>query len=88
MTARAWRIRYASRARRDLRRLDPSIRSRLLLAVERLAANDLRADVRKITGADEYRMRVGEWRVRFHRSDSKREIVVLRVLPRGRAYDR
>jgi mRNA-degrading endonuclease RelE of RelBE toxin-antitoxin system len=60
----------------------------VVLAIEQLAANDPRADVRKITGADEHRLRVGEWRVRFHRDDTEREIIVLRVLPRGRAYDR
>jgi mRNA-degrading endonuclease RelE of RelBE toxin-antitoxin system len=35
-----------------------------------------------------HRLRVGDWRVRFERDASAREIVVLRVLPRGRAYDR
>ncbi len=33
-------------------------------------------------------MRVGDWRVRFERDGARREIVVLRVLPRGRAYER
>jgi mRNA-degrading endonuclease RelE of RelBE toxin-antitoxin system len=36
----------------------------------------------------EWRLRVGDWRVRFAFDDQQRVIVVLRVLPRGRAYDR
>jgi hypothetical protein len=32
--------------------------------------------------------RVGDWRVRFRREIDSRELLVLRMLPRGRAYDR
>ncbi|MGO9955967.1 MAG: type II toxin-antitoxin system RelE family toxin [Solirubrobacteraceae bacterium] len=88
MSEAPWRIAYAPRARRDLRALDPQIRARVILALERLAANDPRADVRQLTGADEQRLRVGDWRVRLRRDTDERQIVVLRVLPRGRAYDR
>jgi mRNA-degrading endonuclease RelE of RelBE toxin-antitoxin system len=30
----------------------------------------------------------GDWRVRFEGDDRERIIIVVRVLPRGRAYDR
>ena len=82
------RIRYTSRARRDLRRLDRQIAKRVILAIERLAEGDPRSDVRKLSGADEYRLRAGEWRVRFQHNPAEHEIVVLRILPRGRAYQR
>lgn len=36
----------------------------------------------------QWRLRVGGWRVRFSFDEERRVIVVLRVLPRGRAYDR
>lgn len=88
MTEDPWRILYTSRARRDLRRLDGQIAKRVVLAIGRLAGNDPRSDVRKLRGSAEYRLRVGEWRVRFSRDEAKQEVVVLRVLPRGRAYDR
>jgi len=81
-------IRYTSRARRDLRRLDRQIARRVLLAIERLADADPRANVSKLSGADEYRLRAGEWRVRFQHDAAKGEILILRILPRGRAYDR
>jgi mRNA interferase RelE/StbE len=45
-------------------------------------------DVATLAGADdEWRLRVGDWRVRFTRDDHG-TVQVLRVLPRGRAYDR
>ena len=34
----------------------------------------------------EYRLRVGDWRVRFAREDEHRLLHVLRVMPRGKAY--
>lgn len=83
-----WRLAYTSTARRDLRRLDPPVRARVIATLERLAANDPSVDVRTLTGSDELRLRVGDWRVRFVRDTAERQLVILRVLPRGRAYDR
>jgi mRNA interferase RelE/StbE len=34
----------------------------------------------------EYRLRVGDWRVRFTLDEAIRVMTVLRVLPRGGAY--
>jgi hypothetical protein len=58
-----WRISYTPPARRDLRRLDAQIRARVLARIEELAANDLRADARRLAGTDEYRLRsaIGEF---------------------------
>lgn len=88
MSDLSWRILYTSRARRDLRRLDRQVAKRVILALDGLAANDPRSDLRKLSGSEEYRLRVGEWRVRLDRDPTSRQITVLRVLPRGRAYDR
>ena len=44
-------------------------------------------DVRKLQGTDfEWRLRVGDWRVRFVYDYEETIIRVVRVLPRGRAY--
>ena len=85
MSEPSWGIGYTPAARRDLRRLDAQVRARVLAAIERVATNDPRTDIRKLAGADEHRLRVGDWRVRFRRDAASRE---LRVLPRGRAYER
>ena len=88
MSESTWTVRYAPKARRDLKRLDPQIARRVLTAIERLLDQDPSLDVRRLTGTDEERIRVGDWRVRFGRDTAAREIVILRVLPRGRAYGR
>ena len=88
MSEAPWLIGYTPAAQRDLRRLDPQIRARVIGVIERAADNDPRADIRKLTASDELRMRAGDWRIRFRRQTTTRELVILRVLPRGRAYDR
>jgi mRNA-degrading endonuclease RelE of RelBE toxin-antitoxin system len=44
-------------------------------------------DVQRVQGtADEWRLRVGDWRVHFRYEITTRSLDVLRVLPRGEAY--
>lgn len=86
MTA-GWRLDITRRAERDLRRLDPPVRARVLDALALLVSEAPAGDVVKLVGKQEWRLRVGEWRVRFGLDREARVVVVLRVLPRGRAYD-
>jgi mRNA interferase RelE/StbE len=58
----------------------------VLDALERLVGERPAGDVTRLSGTDEWRFRVGDWRVRFQRDDAARVIYVLRILPRGRAY--
>lgn len=88
MTNEPWGVSYTPRARRDLRALQLQVRNRVLAAIDRLVARDPSLDVRRLTGSPEYRIRVGDWRVRFILDAEAQMIVVQRVLPRGRAYDR
>lgn len=89
MSESDWRLELAPGAQRDLRRLDRQIMRRVLAAIDRVVADpDNVTGVRKLTGRPELRLRVGDWRVLFARDDQAREIRILRVLPRGRAYDR
>jgi mRNA interferase RelE/StbE len=83
-----WRVRLAASARRDIKRLDRPVRERILTAIEGLRTEPPTGDIRRLTGQEppEWRLRVGDWRVRFTREQDERTIVIQRVLPRGRAY--
>lgn len=84
-----WRVELTRSAERDLRRLDPPVRRRVIDALTDLTVEPPVGDVRRLAGSgDEWRLRVGDWRVRFVRDSGTRTVTVLRVLPRGRAYDR
>lgn len=82
-----YRIAWKPRALKDAGRLDRRVRERIIAAVERLAEAG-EGETTKLTDVKppEYRLRVGDYRVRFARSDAEQTITVLRVLPRGEAY--
>ena len=83
----SWQVRWQSTARRDLSRLDPQIQDRVIVAVQRLATTG-EGDVLRLRGVQppEWRLRVGQWRVRFRRNTAEQILDLLRVLPRDQAY--
>jgi len=81
-----WRLDVTPSARRDLRRLDPPIRRRVLEALDQLAADPLAASLVKLTGRPESRLRVGDWRVLVRLDHDEQIVVVIHIRPRGRAY--
>jgi mRNA-degrading endonuclease RelE of RelBE toxin-antitoxin system len=83
-----WRYVLSQHALRDMRRLTLSARQRIFEALDLYVA-ERRGDVLKLQGReDEWRLRVGDRRVLFQPNFQDRVVVVLRVLPRGRAYRR
>jgi mRNA-degrading endonuclease RelE of RelBE toxin-antitoxin system len=76
------------RAKRDVKRLDKPVAGRVFDALDRLVTTFPEGDVVRLQGISppEYRLRVGDWRVRFRPGFDDRVVYVLRVLPRGKAY--
>jgi len=83
-----WRVAFAPSAWKDLERLQKYERDSVQRSIERLAQDPTSVDVKKLKAARElWRMRVGRLRVRFRFLRDTRTIEVLRILPRGKAYD-
>ena len=76
---------WSAKAAHDLQRIrDRRLVERIMKSVDRLAKTG-HGDVKRLQGEDnEFRLRVGGWRVRFTIADET--LQVLRVLPRGGAY--
>jgi mRNA interferase RelE/StbE len=82
----SWTVVLTASAQRDLRRLDRPVATRILDALSRLADTG-QGNVTRLRGvSEEWRLRVGDWRVRFRYDHSARMLEVLRILPRGQAY--
>jgi len=81
------KVQWQPSAGRDLSRIDPPIQKRILDAVDRFAQTG-QGDVKLLRGKkpQEYRLRVGGWRVRFARDDSESRMIVLHVFRRGQGY--
>ncbi len=58
-------VQFSPAARADLARLDPPVRARVLAAIERYAAEAAGKVKRLKADPPEFRLRVGDWRVRF-----------------------
>jgi mRNA interferase RelE/StbE len=80
----SWTVVLTASAQRDLRRLDRPVATRILDALAQLADTG-QGDVTRLQGtSDEWRLRVGDWRIRY--DHPARTLEVLRILPRGQAY--
>ncbi len=78
-------IEWTEKALEDMAALDKGIARRVKGAVERFAETGA-GNVKRLQGIDppEFRLRVGDWRVRFHQDGET--IRVLRVRNRREAY--
>jgi mRNA interferase RelE/StbE len=71
-----------------MERLSRAQRERVFAALDRYVATGA-ADIRKLTGRqDEWRLRVGDYRILFERDPAAPAIVVLAVRHRREAYRR
>jgi mRNA interferase RelE/StbE len=62
------------------------VTTRIFDALARLADTG-QGDVTRLQGvSDEWRLHVGDWRIRFRYDYTTRTLEVLRILPRGQAY--
>lgn len=83
----SWQLDWAGEAQRDLKRCDRQTRERLVEAIEAFARDGTGAgSVKKLQGSNEFRLRVGKWRIRFELEKERRVLRVLHVLKRDEAY--
>ena len=82
------RVEWAKRARKKLSRLDRPTLKRIVNAID-LLAEEGRGDVRVFEAAEgnEYRLRVGDWRVLFSYLDDG-TLLIHKVGSRGDIYKR
>ena len=74
-------------AQRDLEQVNPKDRGRVLNALDGLVTGHQSLDLRKLAGRrNEWRLRVGDWRVLLERDPAAGVVWVMRVLHRRDAY--
>jgi mRNA-degrading endonuclease RelE of RelBE toxin-antitoxin system len=82
-------VRWKPRALKDLDKTIREVREKIESAIDQFAEAET-GDVRQLVNSNppRYRLRVGTWRVIFIRGDAavEKQIVILRVLPRDKAY--
>jgi len=84
-----WSVTYAADAIKTLNRMDSVIAKRIRSKVLALA-RDPKAqnnNVKKLTGVDGFRLRVGDWHVIYQLKAQILTVVVVRVGHRGEVYE-
>lgn len=76
-----------TRAKKDLEKLDNDTRKRVYIALEHLITGQ-RIDIKKLKGSENYRIRVGDYRVIIEISKQAVTVYTLRVLHRREVYER
>ena len=82
----SYAVLFATRAARDLRRLPPPAARRVIAALKALARDPRPTGSRKLTASDEWRIRVGDHRIRYRIHDPTRQITVTRIAHRRDVY--
>lgn len=81
-------ILFERRAEREYGRLSGDILRRVNAAIDRLTADPRHQGTTKLAGRDDYRVRVGDWRIVYEVDDQRRRVVVIRVAHRSDVYRR
>lgn len=78
-------IEYEKRCLKYLKKLDKNIQLRIINAINELPLGD----VKRLKGStDNYRLRVGGFRIIFCRDDENLIILVIEIGPRGEVYNK
>jgi len=81
------KIVVTARAKKDLEKLDDDTRKRVYTALEQLITGQ-RIDIKKLKASENYRIRVGDYRVIIAISKKVVTVYTLRVLHRREVYER
>ncbi len=77
---------YSKRAVKDLKSLPNIIQKRVLFSIDSIATNPLVG--KKLRGPlSPYRsLRVGEYRIIYEITKQQKQVIIMTIVPRGRAY--
>lgn len=81
-------IQYSPSARKALKAMPRKLAERIMDKIGALAADPFATNnnVKRLTGYPGYRLRVGDWRVVYTIHEHALLIAVVRIAPRGGAY--
>ena len=79
-------IEWKENALRELEKLESSLARRIFKKVDELLENPFSKDIKRLKGRDDFRLRVGDYRIIF--AIEQKTIQILKVGHRKNIYDR
>jgi mRNA interferase RelE/StbE len=83
----AYRVFILPAAERQLRRIDPGPRRRIDAAILALVGEPRPHGCRKMSGSEEYRIRVGDYRILYEIEDTVLRVLIVKVGHRRDVYE-
>ena len=83
-----YEIRLHPEAARAFRRLQGPLRDRIASAIEALASDPRPHGAVRLAGRDDFRVRVGDYRIVYAAVDEERAVIVARIAHRRDVYRR
>lgn len=83
-----WNLKYAPRAARELKRLDPQVKRRIRTAIERIREDPTRGKPLQLTLRGLRSLRTGDYRIVYQVREGLLEILVFAVGHRREVYER
>ena len=77
---------FTKKAEKDFDSLDVGIKQRVVQVLERIKL-DPKPFLKRLSGTDSHRLRVGDYRVIIDLEEAKKELVVLKIGHRKNVYD-
>ena len=74
-----WTVVLAGPARKSLKRIPTSDKTRILATLAEMQQNPFQGDIRKLQGLRGFRRRVGDWRILFEVVPERRHVVVAAI---------
>ncbi len=74
-----WTVVLAGPARKSLKRIPASDKTRVLAALAEIQQDPFQGDIRKLQGLPGFRRRVGDWRILFEVVLERRQVVVAAI---------
>lgn len=74
-----WTVVLSGPARKSLKRIPASDKTRILAALADMQQNPFQGDIRKLQGLAGFRRRIGDWRILFEIVAEHRQVVVAAI---------
>ncbi len=74
-----WTVVLAGPARKSLKRIPASDKTRILAALAEMQQNPFQGDIRKLQGLPGFRRRVASWRIFFEALPESKKVVVTAI---------
>jgi mRNA interferase RelE/StbE len=81
-----YRIKIKKSAQKEIKNLPQQDLKRVITKIQQLAQNPRMLDSKKLTSQEQYRVRVGQYRILYEIHDEVLLVVVVRVANRKEAY--